>query len=102
MLHIRCRDTGIGIPPDKQKVIFESLRQVDEDADRKFGGTGLGLAISRDLAIGMGGRLEVTSKPGVGSTFSLVIPYYRSSDEIRYQQMINSKDGCVDWFEQKQ
>ena len=42
MLHVRVRDTGIGIPLEKQKVIFESLRQVDEDADRKFGGTGLG------------------------------------------------------------
>ena len=59
MLEISCTDTGIGIPKDKQNIVFQALRQVDEAADRKYGGVGLGLAISKDLAQAMGGRLEL-------------------------------------------
>ena len=69
MLRFMVRDTGIGIPADKHKVIFESFSQVDTSTTRKYGGTGLGLTISRRLAEMMGGRMWVESVPGAGSRF---------------------------------
>ncbi|MBW8018050.1 MAG: response regulator, partial [Planctomycetes bacterium] len=67
-------DTGIGIPPDKQEIIFESFVQADGSTNRKYGGTGLGLAVTKQLAEILGGELTLTSKEGKGSTFSLMIP----------------------------
>lgn len=64
-------DTGIGIPPDRHNAIFEAFQQAEGGTTRKYGGTGLGLAISRSLCGMMGYRLEVQSKPGQGSTFSI-------------------------------
>ncbi len=73
-LRISVRDTGIGIPADKQEAIFESFKQVDAGTTRKFGGTGLGLSICRNLARAMDGEVEVSSAPGEGSTFAVVLP----------------------------
>ncbi|MFN4083463.1 MAG: response regulator [Bacteroidia bacterium] len=81
LLQFDVKDTGIGIPKDKQQSIFESFTQANTDTTRKYGGTGLGLAITKNLTELQNGNIFIESEQGVGTTFSVVLPYTLSQKQ---------------------
>ncbi|WP_461534653.1 ATP-binding protein [Spongorhabdus nitratireducens] len=96
ILRVSVEDTGIGIPEEKQQLIFEAFTQADGSTTRNYGGTGLGLTISNKLASLLGGKLEVTSQTDKGSCFTLVLPLKQPQEENLPEAQEESEEPVAD------
>jgi PAS domain S-box-containing protein len=94
VLHFSVKDTGIGIPKEKQALIFDAFSQADSSVERRRGGTGLGLAISRSLVEKMGGRIWVEGDLGIGSTFHFTIKFAKKTHIGRKQAVTEHPPTC--------
>jgi two-component system sensor histidine kinase BarA len=91
-LRIEVSDSGAGIASEALNEVFDAFRQADESVTRRYGGTGLGLAISKELAELMGGRIEVISAPGCGSTFTLILPLQQTGAKAPAPTLVQRGD----------
>ena len=94
-MHISVKDTGIGIPVEKQQLIFKKFTQADISTARKYGGTGLGLTITKQLADMMGGDVSLESKEGFGTTFHVTIPLKIDDSAVVTETKTENTEGAI-------